>query len=171
MEINTYIKIPKIKLPDNFEQKPENYFIHIDDKERMQKYITQIDDNYLEGAIVMNYNNRPIMTFRLWDLVGNLWAYLLNAVEEFLVNGKSECYLPDQPIKIEIIENKYDYIIFIIGDGKYGSFIIPKIEFLQSIFNEAEHFFMRFDEYFTPNQYDFHVNQLVKLRATLASEF
>ncbi|MBP1999977.1 hypothetical protein J2Z69_000996 [Paenibacillus shirakamiensis] len=171
MEIISYIKIPNIKLPDDFEQEPEKYFIHIDDKERIINIINQFDQDYLEGALIMKYKNSQILCFELWDYVGDLWAYLLNAVEEFLMNRKGECYLPDQPIKIEILENRYDSIKFIVGEGKYGCTIIPKLIFLQTIINEAEHFFMRFNEYFMSHQYNFHVNQLVKLRATLVSDF
>ncbi|MNW44673.1 hypothetical protein D3C74_219120 [compost metagenome] len=167
MKIDSYIKIPDIDLPDDFTNEPEKYFIHLDDKERILEYLDAIDERYVEGALTIKYENLEILDFELWDLIGSLWAYLLNAVEELLEHGKGECYYPDQPIKLELTSVGNGFLHLVIGEGKYGSYKIPKDTFLNTFLNEAEHFFGRFNEYFTSGHFNFHVAQIVKLKSKL----
>lgn len=59
-----------------------------------------IDQDYIEGAIVLTVDNKPILTREMVDYVDQLWAYLLQALEE-IVGGRevSTCY-PDMPIEL-----------------------------------------------------------------------
>lgn len=60
------------------------------------------DNLYIEGAIDLYVNGEPVMTRVEWDLVDQLWGYLLNLCENVAKGEKGKTYFPDQPIELEL---------------------------------------------------------------------
>jgi hypothetical protein len=167
MEVKSYIKIPSKMLPDDFLLHPEDFFILIDDSERLQGVINEIDSDYIEGAITLKYYDTFILDFELWDLVGVFWAYLINMLEEVLKEGSGHCYLPDQPIRVEMVKLNNHSILLSIGKGEFGTFTLPFKEFSMALLDGAEHFFQKISKDLSINKFDFHMQQIINLRAEM----
>jgi hypothetical protein len=61
-----------------------------------------VDENYIEGAIVLSVGSKPILTREMVDYVDQLWAYLVQGLEEVVAGREfSTCY-PDMPIEIRL---------------------------------------------------------------------
>ncbi|MDP5277225.1 hypothetical protein [Chengkuizengella axinellae] len=166
IEINTYLQIPNIEMPVEFSENHEDFFVNINDSNKILNIVDQIDTDYIEGAIVIKYYDITIIDFELWDLVVTFWAYLMNMVEEVLEMKRGHTYLPDQPLRIDMeILNKHS-VSFKIGKGKYGDFVLPKKEFFLALINEAENVFKKIDIYFSKKE-DYHLEQIQRLRKNI----
>lgn len=100
---------------------------------------------YLEGAIILKINQNFALDFRHWDLVDQLWAYLLNSTEELLAGCKeTSFFFPDQPleVKIKVIDNGQLYIR--IGVHEY---IADQKEFIDTIIRDGISFFTILGKY------------------------
>ncbi|WP_269774509.1 hypothetical protein [Bacillus siamensis] len=53
---------------------------------------SQLDTNYLSGAIILKYSEQELLDATMWDLVDQLWAYFLNLIEETIETGESETF-------------------------------------------------------------------------------
>jgi len=58
------------------------------------------DENYIEGTVELLVGHKPILSREQVDLVDQLWAYLVDGLEE-IISGRefSTCY-PDMPVEI-----------------------------------------------------------------------
>jgi hypothetical protein len=56
--------------------------------------------NYIEGAIELSIDGHPIITKDEWDLVDQLWAYLVNAVQRVAAGRDAQMPFPDTPIDV-----------------------------------------------------------------------
>ncbi|OJE17825.1 hypothetical protein A9490_13690 [Bacillus thuringiensis] len=119
------------------------FFISIDDEKTMYKLKDKFDMQYLNGAIMMSYNDKVIMDLTQHDLIDQLWSYWINLLEELTVGGKVEVYFPDQPIKISL-QDKVESLEVSIGEREFS---FPKV-FLLSILDGASHFFIKMNKYF-----------------------
>lgn len=66
IEIKTYINPPN-KPIYNLQKAtthPPQFFINVEDGSRMMDVLKQLDLNYLNGVIVINYNNKVINEFQ-----------------------------------------------------------------------------------------------------------
>jgi hypothetical protein len=81
-----------------------------------------------------------ILDFRHWDLVDQLWSYLVDAVESLVSGEKAvEFYFPDQPLlfKMKVIS---DFVLLLeLEDMRYS---VNRQEFLGSLLKGAESFFL-----------------------------
>jgi len=61
-------------------------------------------DGYLEGALVLMINRQPIISELEWDILDQLWAYIVDGLEQLDQTQESEwsTYFPDQPIELRI---------------------------------------------------------------------
>lgn len=167
MDVKSYVKIPNVLLTSDFLEHPEDFFVDVDDSERLSVVAEKIDLNYIEGAIVVSYQSNDVLDFKLWDLVGVTWAYLMNTIEELLENGRSHMYLPDQPVRIEMEERGRGYIRFVIGNGEYGSHMLPREEMLHALIDGAEHFFLIIKKEMATDKFDYHLEQIESIRRRL----
>lgn len=167
MDVKSYIKIPNVLMTDDFMSRPEDFFVDIDDAERLKVIADKLDINYIEGAIVVSLHGNNILDYSLWDLVGATWAYLMNAIEEFLEKGKSHMYFPDQPIRIEMEEKGRGHIKLVIGNGEYGSHVLPREELFNALINGAEHFFWIIKKEMETDKFDFHLEQIKSIKRNL----
>ncbi|MEM6296808.1 MAG: hypothetical protein AAGA54_36415 [Myxococcota bacterium] len=67
------------------------------------------DWRYIEGAIVLECDGVAVLDASMWDLVDQLWAYLIAGVEELQSARRFSTYFPDQPLKLTICH---------VGDGE-----------------------------------------------------
>lgn len=148
--IKTFIKRPNVIIENlnDITMHPEKYFISMDDKIELKKYSNSMDVDYLEGAITIEYNNRFIMGYDLWDLVDQLWNYFINLVEDVKHNDCGVFYFPDQPIKVELKSVSTDSLLFTIDEGRIATESLPKQEFINALLNGAENFFSKLSFYF-----------------------
>jgi len=59
-----------------------------------------LDEEYIEGAIELSVDHKPILTRELADLVDQLWSYLLEGLEEVLAGRELTTSYPDMPVEI-----------------------------------------------------------------------
>lgn len=140
LTINSYLKKLDIKI-ENFQElnkNPYKYFISIEDKMEIEKLKNKFDRNYIEGAILIKYNDNTIMGFKYWDLIVELWIYLINLVEDFIKDGKSKIYFPDQAVDLSLENINEDLLLFSLKSDKY---LLKKQEFLKCILDSGEMFF------------------------------
>ena len=61
--------------------------------------------NYIEGAIELSIDGHPIITKDEWDLVDQLWAYLVNAVQRVAAGHDAQMPFPDTPIDVTFVSD------------------------------------------------------------------
>src|SRR5947208_1561419 len=110
--VKSYIKHPtrNIYQLEDIQKNPSYFFIDINDATSLVSIKNLIDLNYIEGAIVIEYDGKFILDFIMWDLVDQLWTYLIRMIEDTLNTGCAETYFPDQPIKLEMRKISEDYV-------------------------------------------------------------
>lgn len=131
--INSFIKKDNkiINSIDNI----ENYFILFDNVNDLE-FIEDYD--YIEGAIVLDYNGCELLGFKYWDLIDQFWSYTVDALSQLLLGEKEvSFYLPDQPIKIEIRYISNEYVLLTIDGRKYS---FKKDELFIALCKGAKHF-------------------------------
>lgn len=137
IEINTYLKKQvTISSLENINEEISRYFVPLNRKEDLC-YIDDFD--YIEGAITICADEEYILDFRHWDLVDQLWVYLLHAVYEMLTQRKEvKFYFPDQPIEFKV-KMLSDYAILLsVKDEKH---IVNRKEFMEALLEGGQHFF------------------------------
>lgn len=117
------------------------------DKNEMTKIIKNVDSNYIEGAILITYHDKKIMDFRLWDLVDQLWSYIVNTIKMAILNGEAMTFFPDQPVKIIIKDLKKSILFQIQVQNEVTSHVLPKKEFLEEILTSGKYFFQEMINY------------------------
>ena len=137
MKIETYLKKNKtIKSLEKIELDYRQYFIQCVDDNALN-YIS--DYHYIEGAIIIEYNDEILLGFQQWDLVDQLWTYIIEAIE-LIIYDKEEVgfFFPDQPIKVQIKKMYNHYVLFSVDKN---SILVEKNEFFSSLLDGAERFF------------------------------
>lgn len=168
--VNSFLNNPikKITSLEELMYNPEKYFINIDDSNSIMKIYDRLDLEYLEGAIIIKYNNKVLMDFKLWDLIDQLWSYFLNIIEDYYDKGIAETYFPDQPNKIILKKSTNYSLIFTVDNSEWN---LREHDFLESLLNGAEHFFTKINAY-TKHQNEYYkdeinrINNLKKLIST-----
>ncbi|MFN4151424.1 MAG: hypothetical protein ACK4IX_10810 [Candidatus Sericytochromatia bacterium] len=120
--------------------KDSNNFIDI------KKFNSKLEDDfYIYGAIELFINDIEIISLDMFDLVDQLWAYIINGIVE-IENGKFEfnTYFPDQPLPMSFILDKKSNMITIstepnLNDKKQATINYKK--FVLSMSNYAKDFF------------------------------
>ena len=87
-----------------------SWFTEVTDTEGLKKISEYIDRNYMDGVILLNYNDEKIFTYRDWDSIEQLWILITVAIQEVLDEGEGWLYLPDQPAKITFKERGNEFI-------------------------------------------------------------
>jgi hypothetical protein len=58
------------------------------------------DENYIEGAIELSVEGKPILTREMVDYVDQLWAYLIRGLGEIGAGREFSTYYPDMPFEV-----------------------------------------------------------------------
>lgn len=61
---------------------------------------TIVDDHYVEGAIELTIDRKPILRREMIDYVDQLWAYLIDGVSEVVAGREFATGYPGMPIDI-----------------------------------------------------------------------
>ncbi len=164
----SYINKPETKISnlEKINEEWEKYFIEASDKNGIAKLSNKLDLNYLGGAVYLKYGDEVILDFNLWDYVDQLWAYILNLIEEFILNGSSEILFPDQPAKIKVKKISDEYMIVVLETNTRYTWTLPSKEFLIALLNESEFFFKSITKSLrlTEEQYSFEINKIQELK-------
>jgi len=164
----SYINKPDVKISnlDEINEKWEEYFIGVSEKDKIKQLASKLDLNYLGGAIYLKYEDEVILDFKLWDYVDQLWAYIINSVEDFMLNNTSETLFPDQPAKIKFKKISDEYMIMVLETNTRSTWTLPKQEFLTILLNESELFFKDITEslYLGEDYYSFELNKIQELK-------
>ena len=77
MEINSYILKPGHEVVP---LKTYDDFINVKDSEKLLEIEDNLDDFYLDGAIEIKYKEQLLLDLDDWDLIDQLWSYILNLI-------------------------------------------------------------------------------------------
>lgn len=164
----SYICKPDAKISnlEKINEEWEKYFIEVSEKNEIAQLSNKLDLNYLGGAIYLKYGDEVILDFKLWDYIDQLWAYILNLVEEVLLTGSSETLFPDQPVKIKFKKISDEYMIMVLETNTRYTWTLPSKEFLITLLNESEIFFKSITESLslTVDQYGFELSKIQGLK-------
>ena len=94
---------------------------------------------YVTGAILMAVDGVPILDYRHWDLVDQLWSYWINAVHELVIQKvpESRFLFPDQPLEVVMKDLGYGISIK-VGDQK--PVMLDRKAFLSAMVDAASAF-------------------------------
>lgn len=168
--LKSYLKRPGAKIENllKLNQKSNDYFISIEDRDSIIKDKDKIDTSYIEGVIYFEYNGVILMDFTYWDIIDQLWAYLINLVEDFFLNKESEVYFPDQPIKLKLKDINESLVLFTIESKDVTRLALPKQELIRCILESGESFFTKLQMYLDCGlDYSFEINKIYKLKSFL----
>lgn len=92
---------------------------------RIDEFRGRIEDpDYIDGAIEIVVDGSVVLTSELWDLVDQLWVYLLDALEEHIRTGnRAQRFFPDQPSSFVFCKGRLPSTLRITVD--YGSEAVP----------------------------------------------
>ena len=82
--------------------------------------------NYIEGALELSINGVVLIDKTMWDYIDQLWAYIVNGVENILNDEPFETYFPDQPIKLKVIPSNENIIFSVECDTEKKVFVNRK---------------------------------------------
>ena len=75
------------------------------------------DEYHIDGAIDLVINGKRLLGFEDWDLVDQLWAYLIDGLFSVFESGKPfQTFFPDQPLKLQISRATVSRLVFSVGD-------------------------------------------------------
>jgi len=172
--IKSFLKKPQrdIYNLEEVTRNPYDFFIDIDNTAAIQELVKQFDEAYLEGALIIKYNERTILDFTYYDLIDDLLAYFLNMLDELQTKDVSHCSFPDMPTEIKIKRiNKNMFNISFEG-GEKVAFKVPEYEFVRALLDEAHHFFTVAQPvlHFPKSHYLYQLNQIKNLRKIYAHD-
>lgn len=128
------------------------------------------DTDYLEGALELTVNGTSLITPSMWDYIDQLWAYILNSLEELTSSKSVHTYFPDQPIKLEMKRVAPDLLHVSISSrsGKFdNSTRVQEGDFARDLIDAGEDFFSRIRELDPAggNQYEAEIEKILALRS------
>ena len=108
------------------------------------------DPDYIEGAIELTIDGRAIITRAEWDLVDQLWAYLIDGVVEVASGRSFSTGFPDQAVKLRFTVNPEDDTVTVEVHyprmGRDARATLPRREFVGAMASAAEPVFIRLIE-------------------------
>ncbi|GFN34146.1 hypothetical protein [Paenibacillus xylaniclasticus] len=165
--VDTLISRPDRKINDLsiIESNVEEYFVQIKNTREILNLENLLDFEYLNGAITLKYFEQSLLDITLWDLVDQLWAYILNVIENLLNTGEGETYFPDQPVKLRLKAISGDKVLYEIKANDYYKVALPKNELIETLLDGADEFFKSMEAYFKGKcNYQYEINKIASLR-------
>lgn len=125
------------------------------------------DPNYIEGAVCLDVNGTQVLTLEMWDLIDQLWAYVVQGLEEIQQQNAWRTYFPDQPLELSFKTDARRQIITIEVNPDTGSIKASAQydEFFSLMGDEARNFFLKMKQIAPANQntYDSCLEQIESL--------
>ncbi|MDQ6423591.1 hypothetical protein RB620_29695 [Paenibacillus sp. LHD-117] len=142
-QVDSYLMKPQCNVTDlrDVVNNPQNYFVEINDSTGLKAIYKNLDFQYLNGAICLKYYGESMLDMRYWDLIDQLWAYIMNLIDDVLQKGEGSVYFPDQPVKIILRLTSKELLLFSVEGSEISNFVLPKSDFLIALVQGAEQFF------------------------------
>ena len=126
-----------------------------------------LDEDYIEGAIELSVDHRPILTREMVDYVDQLWAYFARGLREVAAGREFSTNYPDMPLKI-VLQPQGDRVKLMIRSrsGKRDADVsVSLYDLLQAMISEGKVFFEKLRPLAPGNQasYDLSVADLMAL--------
>lgn len=157
----------KTKEWEEIRMNPNKYFIPINNEQIYEKFQV-IDPFYIEGAIEIRYYGQEVMGIKYWDLIDQLWSYMLNLVGEYLQKGMSECYFPDMPVKLSFTSKSNGLIQFQIAENKW---VLPEKEFINCLIEGSLFFFEKANELIENVDYTSDIKRINQMKLSIVKYF
>lgn len=153
---------------DLLKKKRDDYFVEISNISELMKMKDEIHFSYIDGAIEIMYDHQVLLDIIFWDLVDQLWSYILHVMEQVIKYGEGETLFPDQPIKLSMQSIAKDWVFYRLQAKEKVEMLLPKKEFFAALLEGAETFFQTMKECF-PEQcnFDYELHQVNALRKVL----
>ncbi|ARJ73936.1 hypothetical protein ABEX89_14690 [Bacillus velezensis] len=156
----------KIKDLSDLKKNVDDYFVPLNNTGELKNMKSQLDPNYLSGAIILKYGEQELLDVTMWDLIDQLWAYFLNLIEEAIETGKSETYFPDQPLLLKMKSISNDMLLFEIDQKQ--KVLLPKLDFFETLLKNAKGFFETMISFLEENcDYDYELNKIDELQTKI----
>jgi hypothetical protein len=164
--INTFLLDHGRKIKNLTDYDPSK-FISIKDREGVSGYFNngRFNEMYISGYIDFVYDKQVIFSWKQWDLIDQLWVYLMHGISEALINKEASFTFPDQPLTVKIYDKRDRSLLFIIDMEKH---FLPYDVILTYLLPEAEFFFKAISPYISNETYtDIQENIIPALRRLL----
>ena len=127
------------------------------------------DPDYIEGAIIWRLGQKTILDERHWDLVDQLWAYIITGLGEFLKSGKYETHFPDQPLLLRF--NRMSQSAAQVTVGR-ESMIVDYFTMLHSLVEGGTAFFTKLRELLPQHDitWNRYLLEIARIRRTMGEE-
>lgn len=122
---------------------PEDFLIDIDDDRAIQKIKDAIDLDYMNGVIYIQHGDQVIFDYGMWDLIDQLWSYIITVIEKYKEQGIGSSYLPDQPIRFELQKTRGNKLVFTLQGTQEKEWLFSESQFLNALLEGANHFFSK----------------------------
>ncbi|SFF40163.1 hypothetical protein SAMN04487969_1349 [Paenibacillus algorifonticola] len=142
-QVDSYLMKPKCNVTDlkDVVNDPQSYFVEVTDSAGLQGIYNSMDFQYLNGAICLKYYGESMLDMRYWDLVDQLWAYIMNLIDAVLQKGEG---------------------------SEITSFVLPKNDFLIALIQGAEQFFTCMTNSFSSDcDYSYELERIERLKREL----
>jgi hypothetical protein len=164
--INTFLLAHDRKIENLIEYDPSK-FISIKDEPGIKNYFSnsKFSEMYISGYIDFVYTDQVIFSWQQWDLIDQLWVYILNGIREAVVSKEASFTFPDQPLSVKISDLGNGSILFVIDNKKH---VLPYDVLLNCLLPEAAFFFETIMKYTSSETYiDVKENLIPQCRALL----
>lgn len=133
--------------------------------EMLESEARGLDPDFLDGVLLMTYQDKILMDYSYWDDITDLWHYFINSFEELQTASKSHFTFPSQPLPVSI-ELNADRIRMSIDTKTIN---IDAKSFFEIMIQEAIDFFSGLKILFPrlDLEYSLALNRIEKIKAGL----
>ncbi|SFN73028.1 hypothetical protein [Xenorhabdus japonica] len=104
------------------------------------------NSDYIEGALELTINGKPLITKAMWDDINWLWGFFAEGLLLVYENKEFSCYFPDQPIEVKFIPLKgHRRVCISVNCHSEVKTSTEKNEFLIAMRDHAIQFFERLE--------------------------
>ena len=123
------------------------------------------DPDHIDGAIVLSVDGEVFFDESLWDLVDQLWAYILNMLEELGEKDSVKTFFPDQPVELVFRRIGGGRLVISVDTGwrTKRTLQVDEADFARALLGGAEEFFTGMER-LLPGRYGYQLDQLGRLK-------
>jgi hypothetical protein len=124
-----------------------------------------LDEDYIEGAIELTVNRKPILIREQVDYVDQLWAYLITGLEEISEGQAFSTFYPDMPVEITLQPKGNLVTIKVDRKKSVSEATLPIAELRNAMIIAARSFFEKLRPFVSLQKpsYDNYLAKLAKL--------
>lgn len=126
------------------------------------------DPEYIEGAIELEVDSERLFTLENWDLVDQLWGYLVDGLVHVRDGQEFATRFPDNPAQI-VMKRSADKrnVVMQVSDPETRIVRARYGEFMQTMTEGAREFFEHLTRFLPRSDFDFLFEQLNSLEEHL----